>query len=79
MESPLNPITDYYSKLMYNSITFHYPPRLFFQANSGLRPTVVLIQSCKSGRAFRVEFGPGSSLTLRKTSGLFWAGYDAFQ
>ena len=34
-----------------------------------------LIQSCKSGRAFRVgfEFGPGSGLKLTKHSGLIRA------
>ena len=34
-------------------------------------------QSSKSGRAFRVGLWPGSGLTFRKASGLFWAGYDA--
>ena len=38
-------------------------------------------QSCKSGRAFRVglEFGPGSGLTFRKTSGFFRARHNAFK
>ena len=30
-------------------------------------------QSCKSGRAFRVGFGPGSGLKLTKISGLIRA------
>ena len=34
-------------------------------------------QSCKSGQAFRVGFGPGSGLTFTKTLGLFWAQYNA--
>ena len=36
-------------------------------------------QSCKSGWAFRVGFGPGLGLTFRKTSGLFRARYDAYK
>ena len=40
-----------------------------------------LEHSCKSGRAFRAGFGlgPGSGLTLRKTSGLFRGGYEGLQ
>ena len=36
-----------------------------------------LEQSCKSGGALLVGFGPGSGLTFRKTLGLFRARCDA--
>ena len=50
-----------------------------FAAKKKKTVKVILTQSCKSGRAFRVGFGPGSGLTFRKTSGLFRARYDAYR
>ena len=45
--------------------------------SSSILYLLLLVQSCKLGRNFRVRFEPCSGLTLRKTSGLFRAGYDA--